>query len=241
MQELEARNDGIYTRADWTPTGMDKLAGGEYRFLSPNFPIASLETLGGGKVRPHAISKAGLTNEPNLVGIAALTNRAGGVGLIGPACEIENRANIKPEKIGMDYKTELCKMLKIDPASDDAAIQAAVQAANDKAVELENQKKDAQAEQDMTDLEKEGASICNRADVKAGLIANREATLKAIRAVRVASLPNRADGKPPVELDANQKAAEQTKAIDAACLKNRCNRSQGYHFAAIENPALFAS
>ena len=108
------------------------------------------------------------------------------------------------------------------------------------AAALENQAKDAQAEKDMADLEKEGASICNREDVKAGLLANREVTLKAIRAVKVATLPNRADGVPPVDTTPADKLAEQTKAVDEACLENRCSRTQGVHFAALKNPALFA-
>jgi phage I-like protein len=240
MQDIQARGDGLYVKADWTPSGKERLENGEYRFLSPNFPIASLESLGGGKVRPHAISKAGLTNEPNLVGIAAITNRSGGAGLIGPACQIENRATINTE-MKMDYKGALCEMLGIPADSDDAAIENACGGMRTQKEQLANSAREAQAEADIADLEKEGAVIANRADVKGSLIANREATLKAIRALKVVSLPNRADAVPPVVVTPADRLAMQNKAINEAYLKNRCtSNAQAYHFAAKENPTLFA-
>lgn len=246
MKDIEAREDGIYIRAEWTPTGLEKITGGEYRFLSPCFPIADLERLGDGKVRPTSISKAGLTNEPNLVGIAALTNRKGGSGLIGPACQLENRAMIeKPvqtQEKRMDYKGKLCEMLGIPPESDDAAIENACGVEMKRREELANQAKDAQAEADMAELEKDGVAIENRADLKAGLLANRDVTLKAIRALKAKqdALPNRADGKTP-EGDASAEKVKARKAVlEKTALDNRCaSLAQAWAIAARQHPELF--
>ena len=35
IEELAAREDGIWARIAWTPTGKAKIAGREYRFISP--------------------------------------------------------------------------------------------------------------------------------------------------------------------------------------------------------------
>lgn len=247
MKDIQAREDGIYIRADWTPTGLEKITGGEYRFLSPCFPIADLERLGDGKVRPTSISKAGLTNEPNLVGIAALTNRKGGSGLIGPACQLENRAinnqSVNNQEKRMDYKGKLCEMLGIPAESDDAAIENACGAEMKRREDVANQAKDAQAEADMAELEKDGMSFENRADVKAGLLTNRDATLKALRALKPkqVTLPNRADGKTPEVEAKEEKVKAREAALEKAALENRCvTRSQAWEIAARKNPELFA-
>ncbi|SEN51698.1 Mu-like prophage I protein [Gemmobacter aquatilis] len=57
IEELAAREDGIWARIAWTPTGKAKIAGREYRFISPVVMVTKA-----GEVM--AVKRAGLTNAP---------------------------------------------------------------------------------------------------------------------------------------------------------------------------------
>lgn len=67
----------IWAEVDFTPEGAQAIANKEYIWTSPVHPRAALENLGDGKVRPLAISKVALTNEPNIKAIGAIMNRRG--------------------------------------------------------------------------------------------------------------------------------------------------------------------
>lgn len=58
--ELQAREDGVWGRVNWTPKGEEHLRAKEYRYVSPVFPHDKKT----GRVR--ALLRAGLTNKPNL-------------------------------------------------------------------------------------------------------------------------------------------------------------------------------
>ena len=60
IKALEARDDGIWGRVEWKPTGAEKLKAREYRYLSPTF----LARKGNGQVL--RILRAALTNSPAL-------------------------------------------------------------------------------------------------------------------------------------------------------------------------------
>lgn len=57
IEELAARDDGIWARIAWTPTGKAKITGREYRFISPVVMVTKA-----GEVM--AVKRAGLTNAP---------------------------------------------------------------------------------------------------------------------------------------------------------------------------------
>lgn len=57
IEELAAREDGIWARIAWTPTGKAKITGREYRFISPVVMVTKE-----GEVM--AMKRAGLTNAP---------------------------------------------------------------------------------------------------------------------------------------------------------------------------------
>ena len=57
IEELAARENGIWARIAWTPTGKSKIEGREYRFISPVLMVTKA-----GEVM--AIKRAGLTNAP---------------------------------------------------------------------------------------------------------------------------------------------------------------------------------
>lgn len=75
IQNLAARSDGLYAQVHWSKSGVEAIQGGEYRYISPVWNRSDCQDLGGNKLRPKRLADAGLTNRPNLRGIAALSNR----------------------------------------------------------------------------------------------------------------------------------------------------------------------
>lgn len=71
IAELQARDDGIWGRVEWTPKAKAAIEAREYRFISPVFTFDK-------KTRAVTrILRAGLTNDPAL-NLKALANREGG-------------------------------------------------------------------------------------------------------------------------------------------------------------------
>jgi phage I-like protein len=69
IKELQAREDGIWARVEWTPRAADLLAHKEYRYLSPVFRYQAKDG------RVVALSGAGLTHNPNLYLQAAASRK----------------------------------------------------------------------------------------------------------------------------------------------------------------------
>jgi phage I-like protein len=80
IKELQAREDGIWARVEWTPRAAELLVHKEYRYLSPVFRYQAKDG------RVVALSGAGLTHNPNLYLQAAASRK-------------ENRTMILPDKI----------------------------------------------------------------------------------------------------------------------------------------------
>ena len=76
VMNIEQRRDGIYAAPRWSTSGKAAVEGGDYRFISPEFDPRSLQPLGGNRYRVTRLVGFGLTNNPNMRGMAALTNRA---------------------------------------------------------------------------------------------------------------------------------------------------------------------
>jgi phage I-like protein len=80
IKELQAREDGIWARVEWTPRAAELLANKEYRYLSPVFRYRTKDG------RVVALTGAGLTHNPDLYLQAAASRK-------------ENRTMILPDKI----------------------------------------------------------------------------------------------------------------------------------------------
>jgi len=63
---LMAKADGIWAEIEWTPAAAQKIAGREYRYISPYFSFEK------GTGRLTRILNAGLTNHPNFTELAAV-------------------------------------------------------------------------------------------------------------------------------------------------------------------------
>ncbi len=73
---LEARDDGLWAQVRWTDSGRAAVEGGRYRFISPVWTMADCAKLGEKKIRPRRLKNCALTNDPNIKGMAPLSNRA---------------------------------------------------------------------------------------------------------------------------------------------------------------------
>lgn len=97
--ELQARDDGLWGRVEWTEEGQRLMAGKAYRGISPAILHDKAKQVLG-------VLRASLINTPNLVGLTALHS----------------------EETSMDWKTKLIGLLGLDSNADDAAIEAALSA-----------------------------------------------------------------------------------------------------------------
>jgi hypothetical protein len=67
VEELQAREDGLYGRVKWSEAGLELLRNGHFKFLSPFWEAKEIAVEGGRKVyRPTVLISVGLTNQPNL-------------------------------------------------------------------------------------------------------------------------------------------------------------------------------
>ena len=97
--ELQAREDGLWGRVEWTPTGQQLMEEKAYVGISP----AILHTQAGEVLQ---VLRASLTNTPNLQGLVSLHS----------------------ENSTMDFRALLIEALGLDGEADDAAIAAALKA-----------------------------------------------------------------------------------------------------------------
>lgn len=104
--ELQQRDDGVWGRAQWTPTGRALMEAGEYRGISPVIAHRKDGTI-------TAILRASLTNTPNLQGLTALHSET-------------------QQETDMDFRKLVIEALGLDAAADDDAIAAAIKAKLDK-------------------------------------------------------------------------------------------------------------
>ncbi len=94
---------GLELQADWSEPGREKILKKVYRHVSPEFAGSVRYEGGVFKFYPRALTGAGLTNRPKLKALKPVSaNR-------------DKRTTTPPTQ--MEYKNELCKLLKLDPAT----------------------------------------------------------------------------------------------------------------------------
>lgn len=97
---LQAREDGLWGRVEWTGTGRELMADRAYKGISPAI-------LYGKDGVVQQVLRASLINTPNLQGLVALNSQ---------------------ENASMDFRAMLIELLGLDSSADDAAISAALKA-----------------------------------------------------------------------------------------------------------------
>lgn len=122
IDKLEIRNGGVWAHARWTPTGLARIQGGEYRLTSPVLTdfVATEDGDESNRIRPGAIDSVALTNNPNIRGMVPVSNRGK-----GGASEWKNKS-ARNSNSSMNYKNELCRMLGLNADATDEDIQMAI-------------------------------------------------------------------------------------------------------------------
>lgn len=143
---LEAREDGLWGKVDWTEAGKALMADKAYRGISP--VIAHTKDK-----RVLAVRRASLINTPNLVGLASLHS----------------------EDTEMDWKAMLLELLGLGSDADDAAITAAIEAKKEAGASQHGQE-DYDRDGTVTALQGELAEMATKYNTLAEGIAQDKAT-----------------------------------------------------------------
>jgi len=248
LTKVEARDDGLWGLFDFSDLGRSSVENKRYRFLSPELDVESNDVKEGDTVRPMALRSVGLTNRPNLKTLTPLSNKSVPGESAGGG---ENKNPATPEK-GTQMK-ELITALGLPENADMPTVLNAVKALQTQAAELPTvknqlatlQKKELESEVEK-DLVKFAPVIQNREEVKAQLIANREATLKILAAMKPApaekttTVHNRAGAKTPDgTATVTNKAAEQKAFIALVKNRDKVDHKTAFNTARAEKPEHF--
>lgn len=186
VRELALFDDGagnmqLAGRIEWTPPGLELVAGRVYKHFSTVYRLDSTELaapLGGNRYRPLVLLGLALTNNPNnRLGQRPITN--GHPDNLPPATGVGENPN-KNENQDMNELEDIKKALGLDPEATAADCVAAIEAIKGEAAAAA----DAEAE---TLLNAEG--LCDlpeeeKKEIKEGLVTNRSLALMTIRAYK---------------------------------------------------------
>jgi hypothetical protein len=202
---LEHRDDGLYAQVRWSDLGHEALTGGRYRLASPVWNRADCDhwTAPAGAdgkeaihLRPRRLDRLALTNDPNLPGLAPLSNRSisGGPDNLlsglpkatGGSQQIttyQETSSPQPSTF-MNLRNEILQQLHLAGTATDAEIADALRLHMGELDTLRNRCARLTETQADADLERFGDVITNRDVVRAQLVANRDGTLALLNALR---------------------------------------------------------
>jgi phage I-like protein len=182
---LEHREDGLYAQIRWSDLGHQALTGGRYRLASPVWNRADCDQWSASAapegrevahLRPRRLDRLALTNDPNLPGLAPLSNSSRRRHPVAePATAIQST---------MNFRNEILQLLQLPGTAGDAEITGAVRRQAEELGALRNRCERLQEAQAEGDLERFADVITNRDVVRAQLLANRENTLALLDALR---------------------------------------------------------
>jgi phage I-like protein len=188
---LEHRDDGLYAQIRWSDLGHEALTGGRYRLASPVWNRADCDqwtAMSGDRevvhLRPRRLDRLALTNDPNLPGLAPLSNRVRqAIELRTP--EIDgHRPPLQENKINMNLRNEILQQLHLHGTATDAEIADALRGQLGEVETLRNRCARLTETQVEADLERFADVITNRDVVRSQLVANRDGTLALLNALR---------------------------------------------------------
>jgi phage I-like protein len=191
---LEHRGDGLYAQIRWSDLGHQALTGGRYRLASPVWNRADCDqwtaSAPDGRemvhLRPRRLDRLALTNDPNLPGLAPLSNRSRGE-LPDHQDELQPTSvarNATANQSTMNLRTEILQRLHLPGTATDADIAEALQCQTAELETLRNRCQRLAETQVESDLERFADVITNRDVVRAQLLANRDGTLALLNALR---------------------------------------------------------
>ncbi len=197
VSALEARKDGLYAQVRWSDLGHAAVTGGRYRLVSPVWNRADCDswTAPAGPagqeaphLRPRRLARVALTNDPNLPGLAPLTNRTDEVKTKSEEQAQDAKASATktppPLPLPRSLRAALIELLRLAAGASDAEIAEALRLQRDELEALRNRCVALSEAQADAELEAFADVITNRAAVRAQLLANREGTLAVLQALR---------------------------------------------------------
>ncbi len=239
IMDLQNRADGLWFKPRWSDSGEAAVKGGRYRFVSPVWNPSDCQRLGNGRLRPLRLDSAGLTNDPNLKGLAPLSNR-------------RNDAATNPTQTQGTMNPKLLEALGLAAEATEEATLAAIAELKNRVSkadydELKNRHDALLASQVDADLDAFKDVITDRESFKTQLLANREGTLKLLRGIRkpeaAKPLHNRNSAVPPNPIgkkpQAQMLAQQQRAAVEEFRIKNRCTHDQAWQAVKASQPDLF--
>jgi phage I-like protein len=236
IDQVEAREAGLFAHVRFSASGQAALEGGDYRLFSPVLAFEAREYRPGERVRPMALLRGALTNDPRFKGMIPLANRAATF----------------PTQTTMDYKAKLLQLLGLPETSDDAAIEAALapatenMAAGKKYPETANRLTALEAQLVESDLDKAGLQGEARAAAKVVLTKNRDEGLAFLAALAKPGsgyqvTHNRGAARlPSADKKTGDKSAERDAAVSAYRTANRCDFTTAWNAVRAAKPDLFA-
>lgn len=241
IKAKEVRDDGLWVRIEWTPSGQSDVEGREYRYLSPEFPPAGLERLGGKRIRPRLLDGAAITNRHALKSLKPLLNREG---------TTHNQDTLPMDNLLIRLRS----FLKLGTDADEAAILNRLNetestfddllAADGDAADLRNRVTALSTELADATLAEYADVISDPAKIRPALINNRASTLEFLQGLKkpeggdppAAPIYNRSQAKAPDGTAAKLDKAAAAEEARASRINNRAAEIQraekcGFHIA----------
>lgn len=253
LQEVRNREGHLEGRIEWTSAGQPLVEGKNYKFFSTVYDATAVEKVGTRKiknrdyplVRPLALERLALTNDPNNKGGKPISNRNG------------KSAGAADENTDPTIMKSLLKKLGLaEDASEESAV-AALQVIQNRASQVEaltTERNALVASQVESDLEKYKNRFKpeNRDTVKKALIANRAGTIELLEATEAPAavsqtkeqsrITNRAAANTP---EAKAASKDNDAKIEAEVqnyrIANRCNYETAHAAVRRSKPELFAA
>ena len=268
ITELANRDTGIWAKIRWTATGDQAISNGEFRFVSPTWLRADMEQVDKAinRMRPTRLDSVGLTNTPQIKGMAPLSNRQGDeptkqqqptkkvmksiATFLGLTPEAEEASVLQSVQAIKNRTTELDAALKTitSKAADEVkAAQDALTPIKNRVTELEAANAELSAIVVESDLNKYSARFKpeSRDMWKGQLIANRASALALLESFPEAQAKG-ADGKPILNrADGKTPAAETPKTFTQIVANRMANNTANLPKSAViqacrtENPDAF--
>jgi len=190
---LDHRDDGLYAQIRWSDLGHQALTGGRYRLASPVWNRADCDQWTAPApdgcdtvhLRPRRLDRLALTNDPNLPGLAPLSNRGASANQPQPTTVARGTPpSATATETTMNLRTEILQRLHLPGTATDADIAEALRSQAAELETLRNRCQRLTETQAESDLERFADVITNRDVVRGQLVANREVTLALLNALR---------------------------------------------------------
>ena len=239
---LEHRDDGLHAKVRWSDLGHQALTGGRYRLASPVWSRTDCDqwTAPVGPdakhtvhLRPRRLDRLALTNDPNLPGLAPLSNRRENAA--------EAKTAVRAVKVPASLATlrrQVLQNLQLPATVGDQEISDALARQTRELETLRNRCVHLQEAQADYDVERFADVIANRDVVRAQLVANREGTLALLQALRpvAAQAPLHQPGVHRPNLHLLSPVAAEPDGASARRVANRARQLQsqlkiGHHAA----------